>query len=202
MTPPPEQDHYRIWPPLRDWPSGQRPWFALESPDYRLRIQQVRRRAEEVLLWFEQQPLGEDLALSTRPPSLEPEWPARTPSVAELARGPEPLYQEVIESVIRKREAALAGRRTMSLNQARFLAYEAFEQVSDGGSQFSSRGFFDHLDEPGWATWIDGYVDRKIGSRLLCCIPAELVPAVQAGIDGNVVDCIHWVDCPELTTPA
>ena len=109
------------------------------------------------------------------------------------------LQELVVDSVCRKRETLVeTALPTAPLHGVRFLVYEADEQMGDGAAEAVSRGLFDVCDEPGWATWVDHHDDLEIGHRVLCCIPAALQEAAQAGIDANPMDCIRWIDCPEL----
>lgn len=71
----------------------------------------------------------------------------------------------------------------------RLLLYTPCENVSDGASRFASSGFFDPNDCPPWDIWLQ-YVDRT----LISWVPEALFPLAQAGIDGNVVECIKWAD--------
>jgi hypothetical protein len=73
--------------------------------------------------------------------------------------------------------------------RGRVLLYAPMENVSDGASEASSRGFFDGEDAPPWDLWFR-YKDGTIFSW----VPERLVSAAQAGIDANPVDCIHWAD--------
>jgi hypothetical protein len=186
-----------FWPLFRS-PGPKTAYYGKDGPiDPVHRIARTRRRAQAVVAWFQQNPPGEDLRLTTRPKLLAPEWPPETPAFELMCRGY--LQELVVDSVCNKRAALVDSvLPASSLKGVRFLLYEADEQVADGSSEFSSRGFFDVHDEPGWATWIDHHHDHKTGHRLLCCIPAALVEAAQAGIDGNPVDCIRWAACPEL----
>jgi len=74
-------------------------------------------------------------------------------------------------------------------SKGRLLLYEPLENVADGASEFSSQGFFDIEDAPPWDTCF-AYIKGSIVSW----VPEAVVNQVQAGIDANPVDCIHWCD--------
>jgi hypothetical protein len=190
-------EELHFWPLFRSPGPNTAYWGKDGSINPAHRIARTRRRAQAVVAWFEQNPLSEDLSLATRPKSLAPEWLSKTPAFELMCRGH--LQEMVVDSVCSKRDSLVGSAPpTASLDEVRFLLYEAEEQMADGAAQESSRGFFDVHDEPGWATWIDHYKDYKTGHCLLCCIPAVLEEAAQAGIYANPMDCIRWIDCPEL----
>jgi hypothetical protein len=78
--------------------------------------------------------------------------------------------------------------------RGKLLCYEPLETVEDGASAYLSRGFFDMEDAPPWDTW---FLYSK--DAIFSWVPDSLVQNAQAGIDANIVDCIHWCDWSELS---
>ncbi len=72
-------------------------------------------------------------------------------------------------------------------SKGKLLLYEPLETVTDGASESSSRGFFDIEDAPPWDTWF-----LYSGGTIFSWVPESSVENAQAGIDANIVDCIHW----------
>lgn len=81
--------------------------------------------------------------------------------------------------------------------RSKLLIYEPLETVVDGVSEAASMGFYDLHDAPPWDTWFL-YQDGKV----FCCIPDFAIHRAQAGIEINVVDCIHWGDWSSLARAA
>lgn len=101
-----------------------------------------------------------------------------------------------VVSVVLKRRGFLAGQCgaiSAEPNVGRLLVYEPIQSVSDGGSQYSSAGFFDQDDAPPPETWVL-YLDGK----LYAWVPACVNTLADHGVDTNPVNCIEWVgDCKE-----
>lgn len=109
-------------------------------------------------------------------------------------------YRQAAESIQQKRSEFLRDETTAPINPVeaqalgRLLLYEAMETVLDGAAEAASHGFFDTEDAPPWDTWFwnkDGLI--------FCWVPESLVTDVQAGIDANPVDCIHWANWSALS---
>ena len=126
-----------------------------------------------------------------------PSWLSSTPwekwhALRELS------FYEAVEYINRTRSSILrdaasdVGESGFVQTGGRLLLYEAFESVNCGASQASSDGFFDIEDAPAWDTWFH-YENGTIS----CWIPNSAVARVQAGIDANPVDCIHWASWSE-----
>ena len=104
-------------------------------------------------------------------------------------------YQHAVELIQRRRADLVSSAdlpvSTLAQAQAdgKLLLYVAMETVSDGAAASSSRGFFDVEDAPPWDTWF--WCSQ---GTVLSWVPNALVRDVQAGIDANPVDCIHWAD--------
>lgn len=102
---------------------------------------------------------------------------------------------EIVKAVVDQRSARLRQMRaglpvlTGVQQRGRLLWYVPCENVSDGASRYASQGFFDLYDCPPWDLWIS-YADRT----LVSWVPEVLAPLAQAGIDGNAVECIGWMD--------
>ena len=109
-------------------------------------------------------------------------------------------YRQASESIRQKRSEILRDASTGPVDPVeaqalgRLLLYEAMETVSDGAAEASSHGFFDMEDAPPWDTWFW----HKDGT-IFCWVPDSLVSDVQAGIDANPVDCIHWASWSALS---
>jgi hypothetical protein len=105
----------------------------------------------------------------------------------------------IVEEVAEKRASLLLGRNSYpysastDLAGGRILAYAPDENVQDGASQHSSKGFFDGDDAPPWDLWFF-YVDR----HLISWVPEQLLNLADKGIAVNAVDCVHWVDADFL----
>ncbi len=73
------------------------------------------------------------------------------------------------------------------------------ENLSDGYAAQVSGGFFDVDNLPACDTWVSFFVENshpRFSARryLLCYVPAPLVDAANAGIEGNPESCIVWLE--------
>ena len=157
--------------------------------------------------------LAEAAAWCSHPPALEHAF--RSPELSPaslLAIGPFPntkreidrwflrrrdSYRQAVTHVSAQRSDLL---RTRGVNVSKItpsgkvLRFYPSETVADGAAEVSSLGFFDVDDTPPWDTWF-----CYAAEAILAWIPEDCVSRVQAGIDANPVDCIHWVQQPELS---
>ena len=83
---------------------------------------------------------------------------------------------------------------TVAQTKGKLLRYEPLETVEDGSSEFLSHGFFNIEDAPPWDTWF-----LSTESAIFSWVPEPLIRDAQAGIDANIVNCIHWCDWSELS---
>jgi hypothetical protein len=161
---------------------GQRKWFrrnAYKSPEWQRAREMLKEASPDSIA-----PLRDQL----RSPALKPEN-AIDEYISEAER------ETLVAGLLRKRSSLLAahGRVNQELsllkNAGKVLLYFPAENVADGASSYSSRGFFDLDDAPPWDTWVD-YSDRT----LTCWVPEAFVSVAQNGIDANPVECIRWAD--------
>jgi hypothetical protein len=112
--------------------------------------------------------------------------------IEDICSKPE-MIQVIVAEVIAKRSQILAldssGYTSGQLLETagRLILYEPAENVADGASRYSSEGFYDSNDAPPWDSWV-----HYSESKLICWVPAVLIPLAQVGIDANPVDCIRW----------
>jgi hypothetical protein len=103
--------------------------------------------------------------------------------------------QQIVAAVVSGRSQLLSSHETTAegtldqTDMGRLLIYNPRENVADGASRYSSKGFFDFSDAPPWDTWV--YYAQ---GELISWVPADLVPIAQEGIDANPVECIRWAD--------
>jgi hypothetical protein len=83
---------------------------------------------------------------------------------------------------------------TVAQTNGKLLRYEPLESVADGTSGLVSHGFFDTEDAPPWDTW---FLSSK--GAIISWVPDSMILDAQAGIDANIVNCIHWCDWSELS---
>jgi hypothetical protein len=83
---------------------------------------------------------------------------------------------------------------TVAQAKGKLLRYEPLETVEDGSSELVSHGFFNIEDAPPWDTWF-----LSSESAIFSWVPEPLIRDAQAGIDANIVNCIHWCDWSELS---
>jgi hypothetical protein len=102
---------------------------------------------------------------------------------------------EMRSTLVRDTNVEIAGLAEAQ-SKGKLLLYEPLETVTDGASESSSRGFFDIEDAPPWDTWF-----LYSGGTIFSWVPESLVQNAQAGIDANIVDCIHWCNWSELSEP-
>jgi hypothetical protein len=101
----------------------------------------------------------------------------------------------IVEELIEKRAELLRQQTrypdkvSSSLAGGKLLVYEPDDNVSDGASQYQTKGYFDLDDAPPWDTWVC-YLER----HLISWVPPQLLNLVNEGIAVNCVDCIRWVD--------
>jgi hypothetical protein len=163
---------------------------------------EVLQALGETAAWFSRYHLRAD---DLRSPMLDPSSILVVPSLNELGidafvKVKRDSYRRASESIRQKRSEILRDATTGPVDPVgaqalgRLLLYEAMETVSDGAAEASSHGFFDMEDAPPWDTWF-WYKDGTI----FCWVPDSLVSAVQAGIDANPVDCIHWASWSALS---
>ena len=161
----------------------------------------VTRALSETSVWCSH---GALRTANLRSPALDPSSAFNLPRYEEIGIdawvvAKRQSYQHAIESIQRRRADLVSSADlpipTTAQAQAdgELLLYEAMETVSDGAAASSSRGFFDIEDAPPWDTWF--WYAR---STIFSWVPNALVRDVQAGIDANPVDCIHWADWSRL----
>jgi hypothetical protein len=101
----------------------------------------------------------------------------------------------IVQRLCEKRAALLqrAGRNISSdeiqEGGGRILLYAGDENVCDGASKYSSKGYFDAADAPPWDSWV-----CFDGIYLVCWVPPVFLGPANAGIDVNPVECIKWAD--------
>lgn len=81
----------------------------------------------------------------------------------------------------------------------KFMLYFPDENLADGYAEAVSGGFFDGDNVPACDTWVsffseEGYPRRPARRYLLCYVPAPLIGAADAGIEGNPESCIVWLE--------
>ena len=161
----------------------------------------VTRALSETSVWCSHGALRTD---NLRTPALDPSPAFNLPHYSEMGIdawvvAKRQSYQHAIELIHRMRADLVSSADlpipTTAQAQAdgRLLLYEAMETVSDGAAASSSRGFFDVADAPPWDTWF--WCSQ---GTIFSWVPNALVRDVQAGIDANPVDCIHWADWSRL----
>lgn len=86
----------------------------------------------------------------------------------------------------------------------RFMLYFPDENLSDGYAAEVSDGFFDVQNLPAYDTWVSFFVEKshtRPSARryLLCYVPAAMVEAANAGIEGNPESCIVWLEQSDVS---
>jgi hypothetical protein len=76
----------------------------------------------------------------------------------------------------------------------KLLCYFPDEGVWDSAAQWTTSGFFDDHDAPGWDTWVGLFEAGRRGSYLVSWVPSELKELVERGIAANPVECISWLE--------
>ena len=81
----------------------------------------------------------------------------------------------------------------------RFMLYFPDENLADGYAEIVSGGFFDVDNLPACDTWVsffseEDYPRQSARRYLLCYVPAALIDAADAGIEGNPESCIVWLE--------
>jgi hypothetical protein len=110
-------------------------------------------------------------------------------------------FETAVSELNRQRSDLICGMSIPTVDsdqavysQGRLLLYFPMETVTDGAAEAVSHGFFDGEDAPPWDTWF-----WYSNGAILCWIPESKAATVQAGIDANPVDCIHWADWRDLS---
>jgi hypothetical protein len=152
---------------------------ALNSPAWRKAMDMLKEADPDSLAPLEHQ---------LRSPQLKPRQ-ALGENITDIER--QLLVTEVVSH--RANLLALSGNigpgRTLQDPEGRLLVHYPAENVSDGASKYASKGFYDPFDAPPWDLWVS--YDR---GELISWVPDALISLAQAGIDANIVDCIHWAD--------
>jgi hypothetical protein len=109
--------------------------------------------------------------------------------------------------VARQRLTAMAGDSGHHLDltvaqqlhrAAAFIVVEPAVSLFDGAAAAASDGYFDHNNMPPWDTWVTlvlspSRTSSDWGPALLCWVPVWARERVQAGIEVNAEECLHWV---------
>jgi len=128
-----------------------------------------------------------------------PDFPKTRESIQAWLQVRHSQYRQAVLQLTAQRSHFLSAMNAADLNRdaaqakGQLLIYFPMETVGDAAAAESSNGFFDGEDAPPWDTWF-WYSDGAI----LSWISNDLSPRVQAGIDANPVDCIHWADWRDL----
>jgi hypothetical protein len=164
----------------------------------------VLQALSETVTWCLSRSLQGD---QLRSRELDPSAILRVPGFDEVSVGAwteikRESYQRAVYGINKMRSTLVrdTNREITGLAEAqskgKLLLYEPMETVTDGASESTSRGFFDSEDAPPWDTWF-----LYSGGTIFSWVPESLVQDAQAGIDANIVDCIHWCTWAELSEP-
>lgn len=155
------------------------------DPDLSDDLNTIKERIREATTWFN--------AVGNDPATGFPRTTALAPHPFETKRVH--VVRGVADS--RRYEIGKLAEPDAKPCGGRLLRYNPNETVLDGTSETSSKGFFDVYDAPPWDLWV-GWLNPKNRSGLVICwVPEPLIPAAQAGIDVNPMDCINWLESLE-----
>ena len=150
-------------------------------------------RLAETVAWCDSIASSADLRPETLRPSL-------------FHDGPEHLVVDLGQS----RQLQLRARKAQVQHESpvvvtgRFMLYFPDENLSDGYAQLVSGGLFDVDNLPAYDTWVSFFTEQDHPQRsarryLLCYVPAPLLDAADAGIEGNPESCIVWLEQSDVS---
>ncbi len=169
-------------------PSNLDVWQRLSTGTPGLDDEHLRARLAETVAWCDALTALADLRSEALRPSL-------------FHDGPNELVCDLGQS----RQQQLRYRKLPVQNGSpviatgRFMLFFPDENLSDGYAAQVSGGFFDVDNLPACDTWVSFFVENshpRFSARryLLCYVPAPLVDAANAGIEGNPESCIVWLE--------
>jgi hypothetical protein len=124
--------------------------------------------------------------LQLRSPVLQP-----NSELSQVSSENEEERKRIVAGVITKRSQQLRkiGNRpsTALTDLCGGRLYWPLENLSCGGAEVRSNGFFDVDNIPPWDIWV--HYSEKM---LVSWVPLQLITVAQSGIDANPEGCIEW----------
>lgn len=112
------------------------------------------------------------------------------------------LLEALLDRIDRAREVALEGTHVPRSTRppGRFLCFRPGHSLATGEAEIASRGFFDGLDRPPLAVWLDVF-SRPMHRRsavveisVLCFVPEEDLARAAAGRAACRNGALHFLD--------
>jgi hypothetical protein len=146
-------------------------------------------RLAETVAWCDALMSLEDLRSKTLSPSLFHDGP-----------------DDLVRALGRSRQLQLryrnmqVGYQSPVVATGRFMLYFPDENLADGYAESVSGGLFDVDNLPAYDTWVSFFSEedypRQSARRY---VPAPLIDAADAGIEGNPEECIVWLDQSDVS---